>query len=45
VHWYFRREVIVSPNDLAVRLRTNGIERLVLELRPDQVDQKAEALA
>ncbi|MGA0586591.1 hypothetical protein ACO2Q2_05610 [Dyella sp. KRB-257] len=27
-------EVIVSPNDLEVRLRANGIERQVLELRP-----------
>ena len=27
-------KVIVSPNDLEVRLRANGIERLVLELRP-----------
>ena len=26
-------KVIVSPNDLEVRLRANGIERLVLELR------------
>ena len=38
-------KVIVSPNDLEVRLRANGIERLVLELRPEPVDQKAEALA
>lgn len=34
-----------SPNDLEVRLRTNGIERLVLELRPEPVEQQAEALA
>ncbi|KVC62673.1 recombinase [Burkholderia ubonensis] len=27
-------KVIVSPDDLEVRLRANGIERLVLELRP-----------
>ena len=27
-------KVIVSPNDLEVRLRANGIERLVLELQP-----------
>ena len=38
-------KVIVSPNDLEVRLRVNGIERLVLELRPKPVDQPGEALA
>ncbi|EQD46527.1 site-specific integrase/recombinase protein [mine drainage metagenome] len=38
-------KVIVSPNDLEVRLRANGIERLVLELRPKPVDQPEEALA
>ena len=38
-------KVIVSPNDLEVRLRANGIERLVLELRPDPVEQQEEALA
>ena len=38
-------KVIVSPNDLEVRLRANGIERLVLELRPEPVDQPEEALA
>lgn len=37
-------KVIVSPNDLEVRLRANGIERLVLELRPEPVEQQAEAL-
>ncbi|MEI7038321.1 recombinase family protein, partial [Fulvimonas yonginensis] len=37
-------KVIVSPNDLEVRLRANGIERLVLELRPEPVEQE-EALA
>ena len=26
-------KVIVSPNDIELRLRANGIERLVLELR------------
>ncbi|WP_241236022.1 recombinase family protein [Pseudomonas aeruginosa] len=36
-------KVIVSPNDLEVRLRANGIERLVLELRPEPVEQQAEA--
>lgn len=38
-------KVIVSPNDLEVRLRANGIERLVLELRPEPVEQREEALA
>ncbi|MBN2680225.1 hypothetical protein HHS34_007565 [Acidithiobacillus montserratensis] len=34
-----------TPNDLEVRLRANGIERLVLELRPEPVEQTEEALA
>ena len=38
-------KVIVSPNDLEVRLGANGIERLVLELQPAGVDQPEEALA
>ena len=38
-------QVIVSHNDLEVRLRANGIERLVLELRPEPVEQQEEALA
>lgn len=38
-------KVIVSPNDLEVRLRANGIERLVLELRPAPAEQQAEAMA
>ena len=38
-------KVIVSPNDLEVRLRANGIESLVLELRPEPVKQPEEALA
>jgi site-specific DNA recombinase len=38
-------KVIVSPNDLEVRLRANGIERLVLELRPEPVEQTQETLA
>lgn len=37
-------KVIVSPNDLEVRLRANGIERLVLELRPKLASQPAEVL-
>lgn len=38
-------KVIVSPNDLEVRLRANGIERLVLELRPEPVEQQEVARA
>lgn len=38
-------KVIVSPNDLEVRLRANGIERLVLELQPANVAPPEEALA
>ncbi len=38
-------KVIVSPNDIEIRLRANGIERLVLELRPTQVDATEEAMA
>ena len=30
-----RRSVIVSPNDLEVRFRPNGIEVLALELQPE----------
>jgi hypothetical protein len=36
---------IDAPNDLEVRLHANGIERLVLQLRPEPVEQQAEALA
>jgi len=35
-------KVIVSPNDLEVRLRANGIERLVLDLHPDRTEPKRE---
>jgi site-specific DNA recombinase len=38
-------KVIVSPNDLEVRLRANSIEGLVLEPRPEPVEQREEALA
>lgn len=38
-------KVIVSPNDLEVRLRANVIERLVLELQPAGAAQPEEALA
>ena len=37
-------KVIVSPNDLEVRLRANGIERLVLELQPAGAEQPEDAL-
>ncbi|SFN07418.1 recombinase family protein [Nitrosomonas communis] len=37
-------KVIVSPNDLQVRLRANGIERLVLEMNPKPIAQQEEAL-
>lgn len=38
-------KVIVSPNDLEVQLRANGIERLVLEMSPKQIERPEEALA
>ena len=38
-------KVIVSPTDLEVRLRPNGIERLVLELRPEPAKEAAEVTA
>ncbi|MEP7283044.1 MAG: hypothetical protein ABI696_13780, partial [Rubrivivax sp.] len=38
-------KVIVSPDDLEVRLRANGIERLVLELQPAGAAQPEEAFA
>ncbi|MEZ5463616.1 MAG: hypothetical protein R3F22_00010 [Lysobacteraceae bacterium] len=38
-------KVIVSPSDLEVRLRANGIERLVLELQPSGAAQPEVALA
>jgi DNA invertase Pin-like site-specific DNA recombinase len=38
-------KVIVSPNDLEVRLHPNGIERVVLELQPKVTDQCLEAVA
>ncbi|WP_031597343.1 recombinase family protein [Ferrovum myxofaciens] len=38
-------KVIVSHNDLEVRLRANGIERLVLELQPADISRPEEALA
>ena len=36
-------KVIVSPEDLQVRLRANGIERLVFELSPETEKSEAEA--
>ena len=38
-------KVIVSPNELEVRLRANGIERLVLELQPPAAAQPEKAMA
>ena len=38
-------KVIVSPTDLEVRLRANGIERVVLDLRPEPAERRQEALA
>jgi len=38
-------KVIVSPTDLEVRLRANGLERLVLDLRPVPAERRQEALA
>ena len=38
-------KVIVSPTDLEVRLRPNGIEQLVLELRPEPAKEAAEVTA
>ena len=38
-------KLIVSPTDLEVRLRANGIERLVLDLRPAPAEQRQDAFA
>ena len=38
-------KVIVSPTDLEVRLRANGIERVVLDLRQEPAERRQEALA
>ncbi len=38
-------KVIVSPTNLEVRLRANGIERVVLDLRPEPAEWRQEALA
>jgi len=37
-------KVIVSPTDLEVRLRANGIEQVVLDLRPEPADRRQGAL-
>ncbi|WP_413894002.1 recombinase family protein [Candidatus Skiveiella danica] len=38
-------KVVVSPNDLEVRLRANGIEQVVMELRPERtVSEREEVL-
>jgi len=36
------QKVIVSPNDLEVRFRPNGIEVLALELQPESVAETIE---
>jgi hypothetical protein len=38
-------KVIVSPNDIEVRLKANGIERLALDLSPDLVHKSEEQFA
>ena len=39
-------KVIVSPNDLEVRLRANGIEQVVMDLHPERLaPAREEALA
>ncbi|MBN8518870.1 MAG: recombinase family protein [Candidatus Accumulibacter sp.] len=38
-------KVIVSPTDLEVRLRANGIEQVVLDLHPEPAERRQEALA
>lgn len=38
-------KVIVSPNDIELRLHANGIEQLVMELRPNQVEPTEKAMA
>lgn len=38
-------KVIVSPTDLEVRLRANGIEQVVLDLRPESAERRQVALA
>lgn len=38
-------KVIVSPEDIELRLHANGIERLVLELRPEPTEQVEKEMA
>ncbi len=38
-------KVIVSPTELEVRLRANGLEKIVLELRADRLQVKNEEVA
>ena len=38
-------KVVVSPNDLEVHLRANGIESLVLELQPEPTQAESEVTA
>ncbi len=37
--------VIVSPTELEVRLRANGLEKMVLELQADRLQTKLEEVA
>jgi site-specific DNA recombinase len=36
-------KVVVSPNELELRLRTNGIERVLLELNTQRSEDKVAA--
>ena len=36
-------KVVVSPNELELRLRTNGIERVLLELNTERCESKVAA--
>jgi hypothetical protein len=38
-------KVIVSPTELEVRLRANGLEKMVLELQADRLQVKLEEVA
>jgi len=38
-------KVVVSPDDIELRLHANGIERLVLELRPEPVEHVEKEMA
>jgi hypothetical protein len=38
-------KVIVSPTNIELRLRANGIEQMVMELQPAKVDVDEEVMA